>query len=52
VIEDEKKCHVFADNGGLAAVAICDDEYPDRVAFTLLAKLLDEFTGMCVVPQF
>jgi len=46
VTEDEKKCHVYADTGGLAAVAICDNEYPDRVAFTLLAKILDEFSEM------
>lgn len=35
--------HVHVRSNGLAAAALCDKEYPPRVAFTLLAKLQDEF---------
>lgn len=37
--------HVQVRASGLAAVAVCDEEYPARVAFTLLMKILDEFCG-------
>lgn len=35
--------HVQVRASGLAAVAVCDEEYPPRVAFTLLMKVLDDF---------
>jgi Regulated-SNARE-like domain len=30
---------------GLCACATCDSEYPPRVAFSLLGKILEEFDG-------
>ncbi|KAF8944705.1 palmitoyltransferase [Haplosporangium gracile] len=36
--------HVYARAEGVAAVVITDKEYPPRVAFSLLNKILDEFT--------
>ncbi|NXP45689.1 YKT6 protein, partial [Heliornis fulica] len=44
VKEQEHLCHVCVRNDGLAAVLIADDEYPPRVCFTLLDKVLDEFS--------
>uniref|UniRef100_A0A2K5KAY1 Longin domain-containing protein n=1 Tax=Colobus angolensis palliatus TaxID=336983 RepID=A0A2K5KAY1_COLAP len=37
-------CHVYVRNDSLAGVVIADNEYPSRVAFTLLEKVLDEFS--------
>ncbi|KAF9580475.1 palmitoyltransferase [Lunasporangiospora selenospora] len=36
--------HVYARAEGVAGVVIADKEYPTRVAFGLLNKVLDEFT--------
>ncbi|KAF8165652.1 snare protein YKT6 [Crassisporium funariophilum] len=43
--------HVYNHGGddGLAAVIITDEEYPARAAFSVLTKLLDEFSAK--VPQ-
>lgn len=35
--------HVHVRTNGLAAVAVCDAEYPPRVAFTLLMKVQEDF---------
>eukprot|EP00177_Eucheuma_denticulatum_P008839 GFKZ01016049.1.p1 GENE.GFKZ01016049.1~~GFKZ01016049.1.p1 ORF type:complete len:192 (-),score=28.47 GFKZ01016049.1:559-1134(-) len=35
--------HVHVRANGLAAVAVCDAEYPSRVAFTLLMKVQEDF---------
>lgn len=35
--------HVHVRTNGVAAVAVCDEEYPSRVAFTLLMKVLEDF---------
>jgi synaptobrevin family protein YKT6 len=35
--------HVYARAEGVAGVVITDKEYPARVAFSLLNKILDEF---------
>ncbi|CDF37247.1 unnamed protein product [Chondrus crispus] len=35
--------HVHVRSNGLAAVAVCDAEYPSRVAFTLLMKVQEDF---------
>lgn len=35
--------HVHVRSNGLAAVAVCDAEYPARVAFTLLMKIQEDF---------
>ncbi|KAM5203811.1 synaptobrevin homolog YKT6 [Hipposideros larvatus] len=44
VKEQEYLCHVYVRNDSLAGVVISDSEYPSRVAFTLLEKVLDEFS--------
>lgn len=43
VKEQDYLCHVFVRNDSLSGVVIADKEYPSRVAFTLLGKLLDDF---------
>ncbi|OLL24643.1 Synaptobrevin YKT6 [Neolecta irregularis DAH-3] len=35
--------HVYARNEGIAGVIVTDKEYPGRVAYSLLSKILDEF---------
>lgn len=44
VSEQEYMLHCYIRNDGLAGVIIADKEYPQRVAFNLLTKLLDEFS--------
>uniref|UniRef100_A0A8V5HE65 Uncharacterized protein n=1 Tax=Melopsittacus undulatus TaxID=13146 RepID=A0A8V5HE65_MELUD len=44
VKEQEYLCHVYVRSDGLAGVVIADNEYPPRVCFTLLDKVLDEFS--------
>ncbi|XP_041088272.1 synaptobrevin homolog YKT6-like [Polyodon spathula] len=44
VKEQEYLCHVYVRNDSLSAVVIADNEYPSRVCFTLLDKVLDEFS--------
>lgn len=41
--------HVHVRTSGLATVAVCDQEYPSRVAFTLLMKVAEDF--MRVHPE-
>ncbi|XP_068167206.1 synaptobrevin homolog YKT6 [Antennarius striatus] len=45
VKEQEYLCHVYVRNDNLASVVIADTEYPQRVSFTLLEKVLDEFSN-------
>lgn len=42
-------CHVYVRGDSLGAVLIADHEYPQRVAHTLITKVLDDFTAK--VPQ-
>lgn len=44
VKEQEYLCHVYVRNDNLGAVVIADNEYPQRVCFTLLDKVLEEFS--------
>ncbi|XP_069563957.1 synaptobrevin homolog YKT6 isoform X1 [Brachyistius frenatus] len=44
VKEQEYLCHVYVRNDNLGAVVIADTEYPQRVCFTLLEKVLEEFS--------
>ncbi|XP_054630822.1 synaptobrevin homolog YKT6 [Dunckerocampus dactyliophorus] len=44
VKEQEYLCHVYVRNDNLAAVVIADTEYPQRVCFSLLDKVLEEFS--------
>lgn len=48
VKEQDYLCHVYLRGDSLAGVLIADHEYPQRVAHTLLSKILDEFKT--VVP--
>lgn len=49
VKQDEYNCFVFVRFDSLSAVLIGDLEYPQRVAFTLLSKCVDEFSEL--VPR-
>ncbi|XP_061623521.1 synaptobrevin homolog YKT6 [Phyllopteryx taeniolatus] len=44
VKEQEYLCHVYVRNDNLGGVVIADSEYPQRVCFTLLDKVLEEFS--------
>ncbi|KAM9392745.1 synaptobrevin homolog YKT6 isoform 3-T4 [Pholidichthys leucotaenia] len=44
VKEQDYLCHVYVRNDNLSGVAIADTEYPQRVCFSLLDKVLDEFS--------
>jgi len=36
-------CHIHLRSEGLGAIAVCDQEYPQRVAYTALSNLMGEF---------
>eukprot|EP00118_Oscarella_pearsei_P025063 m.307422 g.307422 ORF g.307422 m.307422 type:complete len:201 (+) comp42258_c0_seq1:81-683(+) len=44
VKEQEYRCHVFIRSDSLSGVLIADHEYPQRVAFTFLSKVLDQYS--------
>lgn len=44
VKQDVYMCHVYVRSDNLTAILIADHEYPQRVAHTLLTKILDDFT--------
>ncbi|KAJ7385536.1 palmitoyltransferase [Desmophyllum pertusum] len=44
VKEQEYVCHVFVRSDSLGAVLVTDLEYPQRVVFTLLNKVLEDFS--------
>lgn len=44
VTEGEYMCHVFVRADCLVGVCLSDQEYPHRVAHTLLTKVLEDFT--------
>jgi len=46
VKEQEYLCHVHARGDGLVGVIVADEAYPSRVAFTLISKVLDEFSDL------
>lgn len=46
VKEQEYMCHCYVRSDSLAGVLISDHEYPQRVSYTLLSKVLDDFTAM------
>lgn len=48
VKEQDYLCHVYLRGDSLAGVLIADHEYPQRVAHSLLSKVLDEFKA--VIP--
>lgn len=45
VKQDVYMCHVYVRADSLGAVLIADHEYPQRVAHTLITKVLDDFTA-------
>ncbi|XP_064600047.1 synaptobrevin homolog YKT6-like [Liolophura sinensis] len=45
VKEQDYMCHVYVRSDSLSAVLLADHEYPQRVAHTLLNKILDEFSN-------
>ena len=51
VTEGEYFCHVFVRPDCLVGVCLSDQEYPPRVAHTLLGKVLDDFT-LTVMSNF
>lgn len=44
VKEGEYSCHVYCRSDSLTGVCVSDHQYPNRVAHTLLTKILDDFT--------
>ncbi|KAL1924645.1 uncharacterized protein VTP21DRAFT_4299 [Calcarisporiella thermophila] len=44
--------HAYVRSDGAGGVIISDKEYPPRVAFSLLNKILDEFTACCPKHQW
>lgn len=49
VKEGEYMCHVFVRSDSLVGLCVSDHEYPNRVAHTLLTKILEDFTAQ--VPR-
>ena len=45
VKEQDYMCHVFVNENGISAVAISDKDYPQRVAFNMLSKLIEDFAS-------
>ncbi|XP_055889089.1 synaptobrevin homolog YKT6-like isoform X1 [Biomphalaria glabrata] len=52
VKEREYICHVYVRSDNLSGVVIADHEYPQRVAHTLINKVLDEFQEKCPKPNW
>jgi len=44
ITKDSYTAHVFSHSSGIVGVITADNEYPARVAFSLLNKILEEFT--------
>ncbi|XP_065648595.1 synaptobrevin homolog YKT6-like [Hydra vulgaris] len=51
VKEQDYLCHVYVSNEGISSVAIADKDYPQRVAFNMLNKIIKEFMN-CVNPPY
>jgi synaptobrevin family protein YKT6 len=49
VKEAEYMCHIYVRSDSLVGVCLSDHEYPNRVAHTLITKILDDFTAQ--VPR-
>ena len=45
VKEQDYMCHVFVNQNGLSGVAITDKDYPQRVAFNMLNKIIEQFSS-------
>lgn len=51
VQNEEYYVHVFMRADGLCGCITCDAEYPPRVAFSLLTKMLEDFSTFCPAWQ-
>lgn len=45
VRQEDYYCHCHVRDAGLAAVAVCDKDYPPTAAFSVAAKAMDEFAA-------
>lgn len=45
VAEEKYVCHVYIRDDKLGAVLVADHDYPPRVAYVLITKVLDDFTS-------
>lgn len=52
VKQDQYNCYVYVRHDSLSGVLIADQEYPQRVAFSLLSRVLDEFSEACPRQQW
>ncbi|OQV25986.1 Synaptobrevin-like protein YKT6 [Hypsibius exemplaris] len=52
VKQEDYMCTVYVRSDSLAAVLVSDQEYPDRVGFTLLHKVLDDFASKIPPSQW
>lgn len=52
VKQDVYMCHVYVRADNLSAVLISDHEYPNRVAHTLLTKIMDDFNAKVAKDQW
>jgi len=52
VKEQDYMCHVFCRGDSLAALAITDKDYPQRVCFSMLNKVLDEFSSQVPASSY
>ena len=43
VEQEQNTGHVYTNTEGLACVVVCDKDYPQRVAFSLINRVLDSF---------
>ncbi len=44
VKEEEYLCHIFVRQDGLVGVCVSDQEYPNRVAHTLITRVMEDFS--------
>ncbi|KAI8467857.1 MAG: snare-like protein [Monoraphidium minutum] len=45
VRQEDYYCHVHVRDSGLAAVAVCDKDYPPTAAFSVAAKVMEEYAA-------
>ena len=50
--EAQARCYIVVQKDGMAFAALCDDQYPERVAFMILKKMESEFYMKFQAKQF
>lgn len=50
--EAQARCYIFVQKDGLAFAALTDDQYPERVAFMVIKKIVQEFSLKYEAKQF